>query len=80
MIDIHTHMSVLFQIPFSFRLEQNIEQSPLCYTVGPCWLCFKYSSVYMSILLLLCSGPSGPLLDGGHVWGGVEPGECPHRH
>ena len=38
MIDIHTHMSVLFQIPFSFRLEQNIEQSPLCYTIGPCWL------------------------------------------
>ena len=29
---------ILFQIIFSFGLLQNIEPSPLCYTVGPCWL------------------------------------------
>ena len=33
------HVSVLFKIIFPFRLLQNIEQSSLCYTVGPCWLC-----------------------------------------
>ena len=33
---IHIHVSLLFQILFPFRLLQNIEQSFLCYTVGPC--------------------------------------------
>ena len=32
------------------RLSHNIEQSSMCYTVGPCWLSIlRYSSVYMSI-------------------------------
>ena len=35
---IHIHASILFQILFPFRLLQNIEQSSVCYTVGPCWL------------------------------------------
>jgi len=35
---IHIHVSILFQIPFIFRLLHNIEQSFLCYAVGPCWL------------------------------------------
>ena len=35
---IHVHVSILFQILFSFILLHNIEQSSLCYTVGPCWL------------------------------------------
>ena len=35
---IHIHVSVLFQILFRFRLLHYIEQSSLCYTVGPCWL------------------------------------------
>ena len=35
---IHIYVSILFQILFPFRLLQNIEQSSLCYTVGPCWL------------------------------------------
>ena len=35
---IHTHVSILFQVLFPFRLLQNIEQSSLCYAVGPCWL------------------------------------------
>ena len=35
---IHINVPVLFQIIFPFRLLHNIEQSSLCYTVGPCWL------------------------------------------
>ena len=35
---IHIHMSILFQILFLFMLLQNIEQSSLRYTVGPCCL------------------------------------------
>ena len=35
---IHINVSVLFQIFFPFRLLHNIEQSSLCYIVGPCWL------------------------------------------
>ena len=35
---IHICIFILFQILFSYRLSQNIEQSSLCYTVGPCWL------------------------------------------
>ena len=29
---------ILLQILFPFRLLQNIEQSSLCSTAGPCWL------------------------------------------
>ena len=32
------HVSILFQILSPFRLLQSVEQSYLCYTVGPCWL------------------------------------------
>ena len=35
---IYTHISLLFKILFPFRLLQNIEQSFLYYTVGPCQL------------------------------------------
>ena len=34
----HIYVSILFQILSPFRLLQNIEQSSLCYTVGPCGL------------------------------------------
>ena len=34
----HTHAFILFQILFPFMLLHNIEQSSLCYTVGPCLL------------------------------------------
>ena len=30
------HVSILFQIFFPFRFLQSLEQSSLCYTVGPC--------------------------------------------
>ena len=33
-----TLVSPLFQFLFPFRLLQNTEQSPLCDTIGPCWL------------------------------------------
>ena len=32
------HVFIVFQVLFPFRLLQNVEQSSLCYTVGPCWL------------------------------------------
>ena len=35
---IHIHVSILSQTPLPSRLPHNIEQSSLCYTVGPCWL------------------------------------------
>ena len=35
---IHICLLILFQILFSHGLSQSIEQSSLCYTVGPCWL------------------------------------------
>ena len=35
---IHTHVSILFQILFLFKLLHNIEQSSLYCAVGPCWV------------------------------------------
>ena len=35
---IHIHVSIPPQTPFPSRLPHNIEQSSLCYTLGPCWL------------------------------------------
>ena len=32
------HVSILPPTPLLSRLPHNIEQSSLCYTVGPCWL------------------------------------------
>ena len=43
---IHIHVSILFQILFPFRLLHNIEQSSLCYRVGPYWLCILNIAVY----------------------------------
>ena len=34
---VHMHVSTLPQTPLPSRLPPNIEQSPLCYTGGPCW-------------------------------------------
>ena len=45
---IHTHVSILFQILFPLRLLHNIEQSSLCYAVGPCWL------LILNIAVCLC--------------------------
>ena len=36
---IHIHVSILPQTPLPSRLPHNVvEQSSMCYTVGPCWL------------------------------------------
>ena len=45
---IHIHVSILLKIIFPFRLLHNIEQSSLCYTVGPYWLSILY------IVVCLC--------------------------
>ena len=42
----HTHVPILFQIIFPFRMLQNIEQSSLCYTVSPCWLSILNTAEY----------------------------------
>ena len=33
----HIHVSILPQTPLPSRLRHGIEQTSLCYTVGPCW-------------------------------------------
>ena len=35
---IYIYIYILYQILLPRRLLQNIVQSSLCYTVGPCWL------------------------------------------
>ena len=47
---IHTHVSISPQTPLPSRLPDNIEQSSLCYTVGPFWL-FVLNTV-------MCTSPS----------------------
>ena len=47
---IHIHVSILFKILYPIRLLQNVEQSSLCYIVGPLSVIhFKYRSVYLSL-------------------------------
>ena len=49
----HIHVSMVFQILFPFRLLQNIEQSPLCYMVRPCWLSVLNVTLYTLLFSLL---------------------------
>ena len=35
---LHIHVSILPYTPLPSRLSHNLEQSSVCYTVGPCWL------------------------------------------
>ena len=46
---IHNVLSILLQIIFLFWLLQNVEQSSLCYTVGPCWLFILCIAVCMCL-------------------------------
>ena len=52
---IHTHVSILFQILFPFRLLHNTEQSSLCYTVGPGWLSilFYFFFEFLNFILFI---------------------------
>ena len=38
--NIHISVPILFQILLPFRLLNNVEQSSLSYTIGPCWSSF----------------------------------------
>ena len=38
---IHVTISIIFQFLFPSRLLQHIDQSSLCYTVGPYWKKFR---------------------------------------
>ena len=49
------HISTLFQILFPYRLLQSIEQSSLCYTVGP----YQLSILY--IVVCMCQSQSSNL-------------------
>ena len=53
---IHVHVSILFQILFKFKLLQSLEQSSLCYTVGPCWLSVLNAAVYTCIFQCILKG------------------------
>ena len=44
--------SILCKILFPFRLLDNIEQSSLCYTVGPCWLSI------LNVAVCTCQSPT----------------------
>ena len=44
-VSIHIHVSILVQILFPCRFLQSVEQSSLCYTVGPCWLSIATSTL-----------------------------------
>ena len=52
---IHILVSILFQILFPFKLLHNIEQSSLCYTVGPCCLSILNIAVCTCQLRLTCT-------------------------
>ena len=61
---IHIHVSILFQILLPSRLLHNIEQSSLCYTVGPCWLSILNIAVWTCQFPTpnLSSPPPSPLV------------------
>ena len=42
---IQIHISILPQTPLPSRLPHNIEQSSMCYTVGPCWFSILNTAV-----------------------------------
>ena len=47
------HVSTLPQTPRPSRLLHNIEQSSLCYTVGPCWLSI------LNVTVCICRSQGG---------------------
>ena len=51
---IHTYISTLFQILFPYRPLQSIEQSSLCYTVGP----YQLSILYLVVCICQSQSPN----------------------
>ena len=60
---IYIHVSILLQTPLPSSLPQNIEKSPMCYTVGPCWLSILNIANSISNSLII---PSSNLPPGNH--------------
>jgi len=42
----HIHVPILLQTPLPSRLPHDVDQGPLCYIVGPCWLSILTITVY----------------------------------
>ena len=63
-VHIYIYMCVFFfYILFHYRLFQDVEYNPLCYTVGRCWLSVLYIAVYIcQCYFLSLSRPLLPLL------------------
>ena len=61
------HVSILFQIIFLVWLLQSIEESSVCYTVGPCWLSILIKQcIHVNPKHPVCPCPS-PFPPGNHV-------------
>ena len=65
---IHTHVSILPQAPLPSGLPHNIEQSSVCYTVGPCWLSAAATAKSLQLCPTLCD-PMDCSLPGSSVYG-----------
>ena len=51
----YIYIYINFHILFHYGSLQDIEQSSLCYTVGPCWLSIRNIAIYMYHTALLYS-------------------------
>ena len=56
---IHMHVSILPHIPLPSRLPGNMEQSSLCYTVGPSWLSILFIFLKNNFIYLFVFGSAG---------------------
>ena len=51
------YIDTLFQILFPSRLLQNIEDSSLCYIIGPSWLWWLVTNNFYDVSMVLYSLP-----------------------
>ena len=42
----HVRVPILLQTPLPSRLPHDVDQGPLCYIAGPCWLSILNTAVY----------------------------------
>ena len=45
------HVFILPKTPLLSRLPHNIEQSSICYTIGPCWLSILNTAMYCTSIV-----------------------------